>query len=199
LAIAQPKAFFDTVRQELFSGNLTMGHVAGMNAILAAWDNPLNHLTKPDVRFVAYALATAYWETAQKMLPIREYGEGRGKEYGKPSPPWGQIYYGRGLVQLTWYRNYDAADVRLRADGLLEPGEDLVRTPDLALRPDIAAAIMLSGMTIGWFTGKKLADYFNAKVNDPVTARRIINGLDHAADIAKFHAHFCAALKAGGY
>jgi putative chitinase len=68
-----------------------------------------------------------------------------------------------------------------------------------ALRPDIAAEIMRTGMVEGWFTGVKLSDFFNDKRNDAVNARRIINGLDHAADIDGFYAHFCAALKAGGY
>jgi putative chitinase len=194
MALSNSQAFFDAVRQELFSGNLTQGQVAGMNAILVAWDHQ-----KVDLRFVAYALATAYWETGQKMLPIREYGLGRGRPYGKPAGPWKQIYYGRGLVQLTWYANYDKADVRLRALGGLEASEDLTKTPDLALRPDIAAAIMTAGMVEGWFTGAKLADFFNDKKDDAVDARKIINGLDRAADISKFHAHFCAALKAGGY
>lgn len=194
MALSNPKAFFDEVRRDLFSGDLTMGQVAGINAILTAFADTR------DARFVAYALATAYWETAQKMLPIREYGEGRGRSYGKPVPPWNQIYYGRGLVQLTWYRNYDTADAKLRAAGLLAADEDLTKNPDLALRPDIAAEIMLAGMVDGWFTGKKLSDFFNGeKINAPVQARMIINGLDHAADIAGFHAHFCAALKAGGY
>jgi putative chitinase len=188
VALTQPKAFFDAVRQELFSGNLTMGQ--------AAWDD---FKPKFDIRFVAYSLATAYWETGQKMLPVREEGEGRGHQYGIPVKPWDQVYYGRGLVQLTWYRNYDQADVCLRQVGLLAPGEDLVRFPDLALRPDLAAAIMLSGMTGGWFTGAKLADFFNAKLSDPVSARKIINGLDHAGEIAGFHSHFWTALKAGGY
>lgn len=195
MALSKPQAFFDAVRQELFSGNLTQGQVAGMNAILVAWDHQ-----EVDDRFVAYALATAYWETAQKMLPIREYGLGRGRAYGNPAGPWKQVYYGRGLVQLTWYANYEKADTRLRALGVLAEGEDLTKTPDLALRPDIAAEIMVVGTVEGWFTGKKLADFFSGeKINAPVQARMIINGLDHAADIAGFHAHFCAALKAGGY
>lgn len=195
LALTNAKAFFDLVRRDLFAGNLTVGQVAGINAILTAWDHQ-----EVDDRFVAYALATAYWETAQKMLPIREYGEGRGKLYGKTAGPWTQVYYGRGLVQLTWYANYDKADVRLRELGALEAGEDLTRNPDLALRPDLAAEIMVAGMVEGWFTGKKLVDFFNGpKINAPVQARTIINGVDHAADIAGFYERFLSALKAGGY
>jgi hypothetical protein len=193
LALSNPKAFFDAVRTQLFAGNLTMGQTAGINTILTAWT------AEPDARFVAYALATAYWETGQKMLPVREDGLGRGRPYGKPAGPWKQIYYGRGLVQLTWYANYGKADASLRALGLIDATDDLTKTPDLVLRPDLAADIMTLGMIDGWFTGAKLADFFNANKSDPVNARRIINGTDHANDIAGYHARFCAALKAGGY
>lgn len=193
LALTNEKAFFDLVRRYPFGGNLTLGQVVGINAILTAWTG------EDDARFVAYALATAYWETGQKMLPVREVGEGRGFAYGKPVPPWGQIYYGRGLVQLTWYRNYDHADVRLRALGLIDATEDLTKTPDLALRPDLAADIMTLGMVEGWFTGVKLSDFFNAKNDNPTGARRIINGTDHQMEIAAYHGRFLEALKAGGY
>lgn len=196
MALSNSKAFFDAVRQELFAGNLNLGQVKGLEAILAAWDVT----PKPDVRFVSYSMATAYLETDKKMLPIKEYGLGHGRPYGKTVPPWNQAYYGRGLVQLTWLRNYATADARLRARGLLASGEDLVKAPDLALRPDIAAAIMTSGMTEGWFTGKKLADFFSGeKIDAPVQARMIINGTDRAGEIAGFHAHFLTALKAGGF
>ena len=74
-----------------------------------------------------------------------------------------------------------------------------MKTPALAMRPDVAAAILFYGMVEGWFTGKKLADYFGPGRNDPVGARRIINGTDKAATIAGYHATFVDALTAGGY
>jgi putative chitinase len=63
------------------------------------------------------------------------------------------------------------------------------------MRPEHAAAIMFDGMVEGWFTGKKLADYFGAKSNW-TNARRIINGTDKAATIADYALEFFAALKA---
>jgi hypothetical protein len=41
-------------------------------------------------------------------------------------------------------------------------------------------------MTDGWFTGKKLANYFVGETADYVNARRIINGLDQADRISRF-------------
>ena len=40
-------------------------------------------------------------------------------------------------------------------------------------------------MVEGWFTGKKLSDYFNEKT-DYINARKIVNGLDKADIIAGY-------------
>jgi putative peptidoglycan binding protein/glycosyl hydrolase family 19 (putative chitinase) len=93
---------------------------------------------------------------------------GRGKKY----PP----YYGRGLVQLTWYYNYKKMSSKV--------GVDLYNNPDLALELNYAIPIMFIGMKEGFFTGKKFADYFNPAKENWVNARRIINGTDRANTIA---------------
>ena len=101
------KHFFDTVRKDLFRGTLTQAQVDGMNYLLAIWER---HFEEPNPRdgtkWLAYALATFFHETAERMEPIEEYGKGSGKSYGKPAGPHGQCYYGRGYVQLTWETNY---------------------------------------------------------------------------------------------
>jgi putative chitinase len=180
---ANPAAFFDVIRTELFHGSMTPAEVDGTNAILAAWPDGT------DARFVAYALATAFHETDFTMEPIPEWGRGRGRPYGVPCGPYGHVYYGRGLIQLTWLKNYERAEREI-------PGSDLVRTPDNALKPNIAAEIMIRGMSEGWFTGKKLADYFTDAQTDWVNARKIINGLDKAAQIAAYASHFWHAVNA---
>ena len=60
-------------------------------------------------------------------------------------------------------------------------------------------SILFYGMIEGWFTGKKLADYFGGGRYAAVNARRIINGTDKAATIAGYHAVIVDALTAGGY
>ena len=187
-----PADFFAHVRAVLFGGVLTEPQVEGINAILAQLPDGT------DARWLAYELATAYHETGRTMQPVRENG---GHPYGHPpakywlpAGPYGQIYYGRGLPQTTWLANYEKADERMHALGVLKPEESLVRTPDLMLRMDVAAATMVDAMTLGWFTGKKLADYFNANSTDWLGARRIINGLDCAAQIAGYAIHFRRAL-----
>ena len=59
---------------------------------------------------------------------------------------------------------------------------------------DIINNILLEGMKGGMFTGVGLPRCFNDAVDDPVNARRIVNGTDHAADIAAIHAGFLAGL-----
>ncbi len=167
---------------------LTPNEVSGCQAIVAAcvgWQ----------ASFVAYALASAFHETAGTMQPIREYGRGKGRKYGVKGKH-GQVAYGRGYVQLTWDWNYQKADDELVLGGRL------TRDYDLALDCQIAADIMVRGMQEGWFTGKKLADYLPAgKFGTRAQfkeARRIINGVDKADLIAGHALAFQDALAAGG-
>jgi hypothetical protein len=185
--------FFDSIRKSLFGGSLGQPTVDGITAILDAWDR--SGFT--DLRYLAYMLATVQGEVGVNMQPVREgfkatdadaraYVKRQGYRYAVVIN--GRVYYGRGLVQLTWDYNYRKAGQKL--------GIDLLGSPDLALRPDIAAKIMILGMTEGWFTGKKLSDYFTATKTDWINARRIINGTDRAAEFAGFARDFYGALVA---
>jgi putative chitinase len=187
--------FFDRIRQSVFTGSMSADQVRGTEAILAALDGmPTRHM--------AYGLATSFGEVGRTMLPVREgykktdkdarsYVKAQGYEYATPAGLYGHVYYGRGLVQLTWLRNYIKAMKAL--------GVDFVQYPDRALEPALAAAIMRRGMVEGWFTGKKLSDYLNNKKTDYVNARRIINGRDRAEEIAGYAIAFETALRAAGY
>jgi putative chitinase len=175
--------FFDAVRGPLFNGALSQKQVDGMEAILSTWEEEVQ---SDDLRWLAYMLATTYHETAFTMQPITEYGSEsylKGKSY--------YPYIGRGFVQLTWKDNYARATTELGLSG----EDDLVDYPDRALDLQIASDVMFQGMAAGWFTGKKLADYFNATVDDPYNARRIINGTDCAEQIKGYHNTFLSALK----
>lgn len=183
------KAFFDSVR--LHFGPLTQSQVDGLGILLKASEGlPLTHR--------AYILATAWHETGPEdsllhMTPRREiWGptsaqiryEGR-DDLGNTVPGDGKRFMGRGYVQITGRRNY------VRASSLT--GLNLVSEPDLAMRPDVAAKIMIDGMTKGWFTGKKMADYASY-----VDMRRVVNGTDSAQLIATYATRFETALRALG-
>lgn len=187
--------FIDEVERSLFSSRITQNQIEGINFKLAAWEK--SELT--DIRWLAYMLATSYHETARTMQPIEEYGKGKGRPYGqklrhdrKPYTFPDKLYYGRGDVQLTWYENYETIGKLL--------GIPLLEQPELALKPDVSARIMIEGMTRGKsnrgdFTGASLENYFSATKDDPVLARRIINGLDKANLIAGYHYKFLTAIK----
>lgn len=174
------EAFFGRIRHSLFGGSLNQGQVDGMNFMLDVYERDYNW---PDLRWLAYAFATAFHETAFTMQPIKEYGS-QSYLQSKPYYP----YFGRGYVQLTWEDNYRKMGSKL--------GVDLLgANKDKALDPQIAAKVMYVGMRDGDFTGKRLENYFSATVDDPINARRIINGTDKASTIANYHADFLTALK----
>jgi len=177
------KFFFDYVRGYLFDGKLNQNQVNGLNAIVAEWDRKY---AKKDDRWLAYMLATAHHETDRTMQPIEEYGKGKNLDYGKADPATGQIYYGRGFVQLTWKRNYEAMGKKLKTD--------LVSHPERALELKVATQILFLGMIEGTFTGVRLSNYFNPNKEDWVNARRIINGLDKANLIAAYAKSYYAAI-----
>lgn len=177
------KLFFAGIRQSPFPGKLTSGQVSGTSAILDEWERR----KLKDLRWLAYMLATAKHETSHIMQPITEGGS---QKYLRSKKYWPWI--GRGYVQLTWERNY----LRYRAPVLKQFDVDLMENPDAALLQPVAAFIMFDGMQVGAFTGKKLSDYFNDTKTDWVNARRIINGVDKAAQIADIAKFFYADLSA---
>jgi hypothetical protein len=160
------KEFYSQIRATLVKGGLSQPQVDGFEAILDEWEK--RRLT--DLRWLAYIMATAWHETAQRMQPIEEFGRGRGKAYAP-------TYYGRGFVQITWERNY------ARLSDVI--GVDLVTHPEKALEMDNAIQILFVGMIDGLFTGKALSDYFD-KNADWRGARAIVNGKDRAAEIAGY-------------
>lgn len=174
-------AFFAAVRP-LFGGSLTQKQVDGINLTLDAWER----FGDGDDRHLAYILATKKHETANTMQPIREYGRGKGKAYGKPDET-GKAPYGRGDVQLTWRDNYVKADIQLGLRGRL------AENYDLALDPEISVRILIAGMLEGWFTGKKLSDFSSFK-----DMRRVVNGTDKAEAIAKYAEAFLEAIEQAG-
>ena len=138
---------------------------------------------------VAYVLATAYWETAHTMMPVREafWLSELWRKDNLRYYPW----YGRGYVQLTWRTNYEKMGKRL--------GTDLLTEPDVVMEPSISAKILVIGMMDGLFTGKKLPDYVNENSSNYRGARRVVNGTDKASAISELAEEYEAALNAIGF
>lgn len=183
--------FFDRARPLLFNGSMSNGQMQGCSALMDEFEK--RKLT--DKRLLACMLGTAYLECDRTMQPISEYGRGAGRPYGVPAGPWNLIYYGRGLVQLTWYDNY----LRLgRAIGV-----NLAQFPERALELAVAVAVMFEGMldantNVGDFTGVSLEDYFKPGVDASHSAwqnsRRVINGMDRADEYAVWSRQFWYCL-----
>jgi putative chitinase len=188
------KFFFDSVRASLFGGTLTQGQVDGMNHLLAVWERHFEeHNPRDGTNWLSYCLATFFHETARTMQPIEEYGKGSGKSYGKPTGPYNQCYYGRGHVQLTWEDNYKKGQKFLKDRYNVE--SDIHPNASKMLHDETSALISYDGMVYGWFTGVGLPKYFNGTTEDPVNARRIVNGTDKADTIAGYYRKFKPALK----
>lgn len=208
-----------------------------------------------DIRWMAYMLATTYWESAsvvttnitrpaprkgnytttQTFFPIQESGKGGKKVYAYPvkvaerpngdaavmeshtnklyiipkyimekskaaKSPFNRlkifagnkvsykdfdgvenIYYGRGYVQLTWWRSYAEASLRLKNNF------DLLTSPDLVLTREISYEIMSEGMRNGtiFANGHMLIHYFCGSYTNYIAARQIVNGCDKADNIAR--------------
>lgn len=182
------KTFFAEIKK-LFSGGyegrVGRGRVDGLDLLIDEWER------RGDIEYdeFAYILATTIWETAYTIQPVTEMGSQKYLRSKKYYP-----YIGRGYVQLTWDYNYKKAGDYL--------GVDLVNNPDKALEPKLAARILFEGMLEGWFTGKKLSDYMDGKQESDAqdskefsSARRIINGTDKAATIAKIALTIDRALR----
>lgn len=83
---------------------------------------------------LAYALATIEHETAGTFQPLEEIkGRRSARRLGYEG---GTNYFGRGFIQLTHLRNYKKIGERIGV------GDELVRHPDLAASPEVAARVL---------------------------------------------------------
>lgn len=159
---------------------------------------------------LAYLLATVWHETSGWCIPIREgawrygpkysdaaaraavanlYAKGLiRRNYALPDPRTGKSYYGRGLVQITWYEEYKQIGDIL--------GIDLVSNPDRTLEWPIALDILYTGMIEGTFREGYSLEMVKT-TDDWEDARNIINGdrKKNGALVAKYAKAFYNNLK----
>ena len=196
------KGGFDILRAKF--GKLSQAQVDAINFIVDAMDKDKS-ITYPQG---AYILATTWHETATTMLPIAEYGKGKGRPYGtwqrnskgelyayKNSnrntvylqSEYPHLYYGRGETQNTWFDNYEKLSKVFSVDFL--------KNPDLLLTQEWSTPVTIYSMKNGLYTGRKLSDYIHQSKKNYVNARRIINGTDKANLIAGYADTFEKALR----
>jgi hypothetical protein len=202
-------AFYDALRKRdsgVFGSRLTEDQVRGMEGILDAFTSHGDGSAKT----LAYALATAYHETARRMVPVREglartdagarravnsLARRRGPnsavaKYARPDPDTGHVYYGRGHVQLTWKDNYRRSS--------RDAGVDLVKNPDAMLDPVISARVLFKGLLDGRWNGRGhgIAHYLDR--DDLRGARRTVNVTDKWSQIAGYYQAFFKAIREAG-
>ncbi|MFN3428994.1 MAG: peptidoglycan-binding protein [Candidatus Sericytochromatia bacterium] len=135
---------------------------------------------------VIAALATIHVETSS-FEPIHEYGgpsywaryNGRADLGNRPGTDDGVVYHGRGYIQLTGRANYQTYGEALDLD--------LVGNPDLALRPDVAARVLVT-----YFKSRGIPA--KARAGDWLGVRRAVNGGTNgyerfSAAVEKLRAH----------
>ncbi|MBZ5560914.1 MAG: peptidoglycan-binding protein [Acidobacteriia bacterium] len=134
-----------------------------------------------DKTMVLMALATIRAETAS-FLPIEEFQSSYNTPPGGPpfalydnradlgnlGPPDGELFKGRGFVQLTGRANYT------HFSNVLSRGTQLVDNPDLAGDPEVAAQLLAAFL-------KDKEDRIRLALarNDLATARKLVNGGTH--------------------
>jgi len=142
----------------------------------------------PDIRYPAYMMATAQWETGQTLKPIEEGGlirdinKRRAYQEGLSYFP----YFGRGYVQLTHDYNYSKYGELLNLP--------LLSHPELAKEKEVAIFILVHGMLTGAFTGLSMSKYITEDSIDKINIRRVVNGVprnhtlpDKSVKIAKYY------------
>lgn len=194
------KAFFDAVKGPLYRGRLSSSQVDGLTRIVEyGMEHGYSRV------HLAYILATAHHETGRRMQPIRE-GFARTNEgairavtslfskgiirtnYALPDGPYKHSYYGRGLIQITWHRNY----VKMSPIA----GTNLEKYPDRALEWQYALPLLFIGMRDGLYTGRKLPSGVG-KTRFPPALRAIVNGdvKRNGRRISEYAEHFYTALE----
>ena len=204
-------AFYDSIRPT-FGSALGQPQVDGINAILTSCQR---HRVK-EAHHIANILANVKRETGGYMSPIKEtvYASHKTKDPSDATvkrrletawkkgqlswvstPYWRDGAFGRGMLQITHWFNYDKLGKRLSIP--------LRENPDLALDLDISADIAVVGMSEGMFTGRKLSDYSfpgDLTTKPSENPRRIVNGKDGSdKEVAASHRAFYKALIDAGY
>ena len=145
-----------------------------------------------DQRWRAYCLATVKTECGPDFAVRSEFGKTDyfkkyepgtelGRALGNVNRGDGFLFRGRGYVQLTGRANYAKFGI---ADN-----------PDAALETATACDIMIGGMLHGTFTGAKLSHFIDGTLCDWHGARRVVNGLDKADQIAADAEKFYTMLR----
>lgn len=187
----RPK-FYNVLRQS-DNVKLTQQNVFGFEKHL-----DYAELYKTSASKLPYIFGTSYWESGATMHPVLEafWMSEQWRKIHLRYYPW----YGRGLVQTTWEKNYEKIDDLLLLNGAL------MKDPNLLLKWEYALPALFIGMEKGLYTGKDVDDYIDdidesdaEDFREMKQARRVVNAMDMADTVANLGLTMEKALKAGKY
>lgn len=127
-------------------------------------------------RLAAYFLATAFVDA--KLIPAVEKDSTDARIKAVQAKYTVHGFQGRGFVHFTGAFNYNRYSTQFKLN--------LAGKPDLLLKADVAANILVNGALSGFITGQKIEKFIPAAGNaDLIAARTAINGNYLAADVKK--------------
>lgn len=141
-------------------------------------------------RFANSGAAAPYTKNSRR-LANKVYNGRMGNTSGSND---GYYFRGGGLVQTTGRNNFVKASKAM--------GFDFTKNPTAINELRFAVPLMVSGMIEGRWTGRKLSNYDrhngDAVGFAAIAARAIVNGSDHAVEIAGNYELFLAAIEKSG-
>jgi hypothetical protein len=177
-----------------FPKKYVQSQVDSVNAIVDAFEAAkLTRLTH-----LAYCIATPIIECGWPLKPITERGPKayfmkydingprpkKARELGNIYPGDGFKFRGMGFVQSTGRGN--AIKNTALIHEILGVDVNFEETPERMLEPKFAAVSLVVGLERGIYTGHKLGDYLDGPNPDWKNARRTVNALDRAGEIAGY-------------
>lgn len=195
------------INKKLFFDNYPYSNLSKVKTNLNFLIDKFDASTKLDrIDYFAYILGTLRRETNDTFAPVEEgywipaskraaalkkyYVQNNPGAVKTIFPASGLTYYGRGYVQLTHDWNYKKFQPLIQQRF---PAIDIFAEPIKACDPEVAWIVLEEGMTRDDltiqdenFTGFTLEQFFNDQKQDWVKARKIINGMDHANEIAQY-------------
>lgn len=127
-------------------------------------------------RLAAYLLATAFVDANLVPFVEKDSTDARVKAIQAKYAPHG--FQGRGFVHFTGAFNYNRYSTQFKLN--------LSGQPNLLLKADVAANILVNGALSGFITGQKIEKFIPATGNaDLIAARTAVNGNYLAADVKK--------------
>ena len=106
----------------------------------------------------------------------------------------GQMAYGRGWIQTTWFENVNKLQDRIERDLGIKYDRRIVDDLDMLLEQPVCGDVLYWGVQSGYFNGSGRGVFYYLDKKDYLGARRTVNGLNKAAQVAGWYHDFYKAV-----